>query len=184
MKKTLLRLLGTVLALCLLLSGISLAEEPARKPYQVPDFTLTDQYGNTRSLSDYRGKAVFLNFWATWCYYCVKEMPDMETLYHELGENQGDYAIIGVAAPGVESVGEEDQETVVSFLRENNITYPVLMDTTGKLFDLYVTEGYPTSLFIRPDGALQFYVPGALEKEQMADALQQTLDAALKPEDF
>ena len=55
---------------------------------EAPDFTLRDQYGTEHTLSQYRGKVVFLNFWATWCPYCVQEMPDIEALYHELGENQ------------------------------------------------------------------------------------------------
>lgn len=176
-KHSFVRLAGLLLALCLMIPGVAPAEEDSNE-YLVPDFTLTDQYGNEHALSQYRGKAVFLNFWATWCYWCVKEMPDMEALYHELGENQADYVILGVASPGTRHDPNTDEAGIRSFLKENGITYPVLTDKTGELFNMYVTEGYPTSLFIRTDGILQFYVPGALEKEQMRDAFRQTLDAA------
>ena len=170
------RFIAALLALCLLLPVAALGEEESDL-YMIGDFTLTDQNGTVHTLSDYRGKAVFLNFWATWCYWCVKEMPDMEELYHELGENRGDFVILGVAAPGTPHDPDTDEAGIVSFLEENGITYPVLMDTTGGLFNLYVLEGYPTSLFIRADGALQYYVPGAMEKEKMREAFQLTLDA-------
>ena len=171
------RFAAMLLALCLLWAGTALGEtEPDL--CLVEDFTLADQYGNAHTLSQYRGKAVFLNFWATWCYWCVKEMPDMEALYQELGKNRGDFVILGVAAPGTPHDPDTDEAGILSFLNEHGITYPVLMDMSGELFDLYVTEGYPTTLFIRTDGALQYYVPGALEKEDMRNAFQLTLNAA------
>ena len=65
-------------------------------------FTLKDQFGNEHTLSDYKGKTVFLNFWATWCGPCRSEMPDIQKLY-ETYETEGDNAVIilGVAAPGL-----------------------------------------------------------------------------------
>ena len=166
------RALLFLLALCLLLPACSLAEEG--KEYLVPDFTLTDQYGKTHSLSDYRGKTVLVNFWATWCYYCVLEMPDLEAIYQETGKNAEDVVLLGIAAPGTQHDPDMDEAGIVSFLKENNITYPVLMDTTGKLFDTYVTEGYPTTLLIRPDGYLMYYIPSALEKDQFMSAIRDT----------
>ena len=67
-----------------------------------PDFTLTDQYGKIHSLSQYRGKVVFLNFWASWCGPCKQEMPDIQALYEQYGENKGDVVILGVANPKTE----------------------------------------------------------------------------------
>ena len=59
------------------------ADEATTEKIAAPDFTLTDQYGNTHSLSDYKGKIIFLNFWATWCPPCRAEMPDIQALYEE-----------------------------------------------------------------------------------------------------
>ena len=82
------------------------APEPTAGQDQVPevpapDFTLLDQYGAEHSLSDYEGKVLFLNFWTTWCGYCVQEMPHIQELYEEYGENQEDVVILGVAILGV-----------------------------------------------------------------------------------
>ena len=94
------------------------------------DFILTDQYGNTHKLSDYKGKTVFLNFWATWCSPCRAEMPDIQKLY-ESAETEGEDALVvlGVAAPNLEN--EKSEEEIKAFLEENGYTNPVLMDTTG-----------------------------------------------------
>ncbi|MEG1943557.1 MAG: cytochrome c biogenesis protein/redoxin, partial [Angelakisella sp.] len=64
-----------------------------------PDFTLYDQLGNSHTLSEYKGKVVFLNFWATWCGYCVKEMPEIQTLYRQYNTPDSEVVILGVASP-------------------------------------------------------------------------------------
>ena len=155
--------------------GFARAEEEENEDYPAPDFTLTDQYGNVHTLSDYRGKAVFLNFWATWCPWCVKEMPEIEEIYHELGENRQDVVILGVAGPGC--IDTVDEQGIVDFLAEHAWTYPVLMDTAGEMFQVYVDSALPTSWFIRKDGMLFGYVAGAMNKEGMLDAIRQTLEA-------
>ena len=134
-----------------------------------PDFTLHDQYGEEHTLSDYRGKVVFLNFWTTWCPWCVKEMPDIEALYHELGENEGDVAIFGMGAPSTHDTA--DEAGIAAFLEENGYTYPTLMDPTGELFGIYGISSFPTTWVIRPDGSILGYVPGALTKEQMTQII-------------
>ena len=147
------------------------AENPA---VPAPDFTLTDQYGEEHTLSAYRGKAVFLNFWTTWCPWCRTEMPDIESLYHELGENREDVVFLGMAAPGSHDTADEDG--VVSFLEENGWTYPVLMDPDGTLFSVYGVQAFPTTWLIRPDGTLLGYVPGTLTKDQMASLVEMALE--------
>ena len=115
------------------------------------DFTLTDQYGNTHTLSDYKGKTVFLNFWATWCPPCRAEMPDIQKLY-ETYDTEGDDALVvlGIAAPGMGS--ERSEEGIKDFLDEHGYTYPVLMDTTGDIFMGYGVFSYPTTFMIDKDG--------------------------------
>ena len=85
------------------------AEDAPKEVFPAPDFTLTDQYGNTHTLSDYQGKVVFLNFWATWCPPCRAEMPDIQKLYEEYSaEEDPEVVFLGVASPGIG--GEEDAE--------------------------------------------------------------------------
>ena len=76
------------------------------------DFTLTDQYGETHTFSDYKGKTVFLNFWATWCPPCKSEMPDIQALYEKYGENEGDLIVLGVANPKTDEMPNNQDGTV------------------------------------------------------------------------
>ena len=85
----------------------------------------------------YRGKVTFLNFWATWCGYCVEEMGDIQELYEEYGRNEGDVVILGAASPATlenPNTSEQSEEAVIQFLEENGYTYPVIMDTDGQMF--------------------------------------------------
>ncbi|MBM6850302.1 redoxin domain-containing protein [Oscillibacter valericigenes] len=138
-----------------------------------PDFTLTDQYGETHTLSDYQGKTVFLNFWATWCGPCKMEMPDIQALYEDWDENAGDLVVLGVAGPGIGQEGSA--EDIAAFLEENGYTYPVVMDDTGTLFYQYGISAYPTTFMIDPEGNVFGYVQGAVSREIMDDIVEQTM---------
>ena len=138
-----------------------------------PDFTLTDQYGETHTLSDYQGQTVFLNFWATWCGPCKMEMPDIQALYEEWDENAGDLVVLGVAGPGIGQEGSA--EDIAAFLEENGYTYPVVMDDTGALFYQYGISAYPTTFMIDTEGNVFGYVQGAVSREVMDDIVQQTM---------
>ena len=142
--------------------------------YQAPDFTLTDQFGTEHTLSAYKEKVVFLNFWTTWCPYCVQEMPEIEDLYHELGENRENVIILGIGAPN--SYDTVDEKGISDFLEQHGWTYPVLMDKTGKIFEIYGAQSLPTTWLIRADGNLMGYVPGAMDKETMMNLIRQTQD--------
>ena len=138
-----------------------------------PDFTLTDQYGETHTLSDYQGQTVFLNFWATWCGPCKMEMPDIQALYEEWDENAGDLVVLGVAGPGIGREGSA--EDITAFLEANGYTYPVVMDDTGMLFYQYGISAYPTTFMIDPEGNVFGYVQGAVSREIMDDIVEQTM---------
>ena len=138
-----------------------------------PDFTLTDQFGNSHTLSDYKGQTVFLNFWATWCGPCKMEMPDIQALYEEWGENTGDLAVLGVAGPGIGQEGSAGD--ITAFLEENGYTYPVVMDETGSLFYQYGISAYPTTFMIDAEGNVFGYVQGAVSREIMDDIVDQTM---------
>ena len=149
------------------------AEENENDLPPAPDITLTDQYGNTHNLSDYRGKVVFLNFWATWCPPCREEMPYIQEIYEETMEDDDtDLVILSVAAP---NQGRETSEKGIrSFLDENGYTYPVLMDYDGEVSDAYYIRSYPTTFMIDTRGNIYGYVPGAMTKEIMEEIIRQT----------
>lgn len=138
------------------------------------DFELYDQYGNVHRLEDYKGKTIFLNFWATWCPPCRREMPDIQKLY-ETYETEGDEALIvlGVAAPL--HGNEQSEEEITIFLEENGYTYPVLMDTENELFMAYGVYSYPTTYMIDRDGNVFGYVSGQISYEMMESIVKQTM---------
>lgn len=143
------------------------------------DFTLKDQYGNTHTLSDYKGKTVFLNFWATWCGPCRAEMPDIQKIYEEY-DQEGDDALVvlGIAAPNMGQ--EKSEEEIVKFLEENGYTYPVVMDTTWEMFMSYGISSFPTTFMIDRDGNVFGYVSGQLNEDIMKSIIEQTMEGKRK----
>jgi len=111
---------------------------------QNADFTLTDIEGKPWTLSALRGKVVLVNFWATWCPPCRKEMPDLESLYGRF-KDQG-FVILAIS--------DEDAAKVKPFIAERNITYPILLDPGRKVNDLFVVEGIPKSFVYDRGGKL------------------------------
>ena len=129
------------------------------------DFTLKDQYGNEHTLSKYRGKTIFLNFWGTWCPPCRGEMPYIEELYNEYGKDNNDIIILGLAAPNLGREGSEEE--IVNFLSENNYTFPVVMDFGGELVYKYDIRAFPTTFIINDNGEIVHKIVGAMDKENM-----------------
>ena len=111
---------------------------------QQADFTLSDLQGKTWNLRDQRGKVVLLNFWATWCPPCRKEMPDLEALYSRFK----DKGLVVLA------ISDEEAAKVGPFLAERNITYPVLLDPGRKVHEQLEIEGIPKSFVYDRDGKL------------------------------
>ncbi|WP_131022215.1 cytochrome c biogenesis protein/redoxin [Clostridioides difficile] len=134
------------------------------------DFTLTDQYGKTHKLSDYEGKVVFLNFWATWCPPCKEEMPYIEQLYKDYNKNNDDVVILGVASPNLGREGS--REHVVNFLKDQGYTFPVVLDEDGALAYQYGINAFPTTFIIDKEGYVTQYIPGAMDKATMASFIE------------
>ena len=151
----------------------------ARPVIPAVDFELEDQYGNIHRLEDYRGKTIFLNFWATWCPPCKAEMPDIQKLY-EKSSTEGEDAVIvlGVAAPNMGQEGSEEE--IAAFMEEKGYTYPVLMDTEGELFNSYGIMSFPTTFMIDRDGNVFGYVSGMLSADMMDSIVRQTLDGKME----
>jgi peroxiredoxin len=111
---------------------------------QGADFTLTDRQGKTWRLQDQRGKVVLINFWATWCPPCLKEMPDLQALYDKY-KDQGFLVL---------SISDEEAAKVAPFIVERKISYPVLLDPGRKVNDAFVVEGIPKSFVYNREGKL------------------------------
>lgn len=134
------------------------------------DFTLYDQYGNEHTLSEYKGKTIFLNFWATWCPPCRAEMPHMEELYNEYNKNQDDVVILGVASPNLGREG--DEEHIKEFLNDEGHTFPVVFDENGSMVYQYGINAFPTTFIIDKEGYISKYIPGAMSKSTMKDVIE------------
>lgn len=123
-----------------------------------PDFTLRTLDGKAVQLSDYRGKRVIVNFWATWCPPCRAEIPDFQKLYEKK-----DVEILAVNLTET----EESTEEVKGFIKEYGMTFPVLMDKRSDVSTTYQVRAYPTSYMIDSNGRIQFVAMGALNNDLM-----------------
>ena len=112
---------------------------------------------------------VFLNFWATWCGPCQKEMPEIQELYEDHGGNTEDLIVLAVANPRSEEYSGADvtQPEIEQFLSENGYTYPVAMDLTGEAFADYGISAFPTTFMITREGKVLGYLPGQMSREIM-----------------
>jgi peroxiredoxin len=119
---------------------------PLKAGQPAPDFTFPGLDGKMVSLSDYKGKVVLVNIWATWCPPCVDEMPSMEKLYRELKDENFEILAVSIDALG--------KKAVAPFMKKYNLSFPALMDPDGTIKDLYQTTGVPESFIINKDGIL------------------------------
>lgn len=134
---------------------------------KAPDFNLKDQYGVVHSLENYKGKVIFLNFWATWCPPCKKEMPDIENIYKEYGKNKKDVVILGV--------NSEKENEVKKFLKDKGYTFPTVIDENSEVMRKYFIQAFPTSFVIDKEGNVYGYVMGGLTKEQIKQVIEEVL---------
>lgn len=124
------------------------------------DFTITDLDGNEVSLSDFRGKKVFLNFWATWCPPCKAEMPEIEKVYQETKDS--DLVILAV------EIGEP-LDTVKTFIEDNKYNFKVLLDSDKDIATTYGISAIPTSFFIDEDGNIISKRVGGMTYDEMKE---------------
>jgi len=122
--------------------------------FPAPDFTLKSESGKIFHLSDFRGQVVLINFWATWCPPCRREMPSMERMWQKLKGK-------GVQVLAID-VGE-DADTIFEFLGAYPVNFPLLMDLDGSVVKKYPVTGLPTSYIIDPEGKVIYRTVGSRE---------------------
>jgi len=134
-----------------------------RPGFIAPAFKLDSHTGETFSLADLQGKVLLINFWTSWCPPCRAEMPAIQQVFEDY---QGD----GLVVLGINATNQDDITAVKSFVHENQLTFPVLLDLDGEISNQYNLHSLPTSYFIDQNGIIQDVVVGG----PMAEALLRT----------
>jgi peroxiredoxin len=146
-----------VLAIIALAFGVvwlqSAKYEPLTVGMAAPDFTLPDMAGKNQQLSDYRGKVIFLNFWATWCKPCKEEMPSMQVLWDNLKKE--DFVMLAISMDRVTTTKE-----ISPFVENLKLTFPILTDSWGQTDKRYKLMGVPETYIIDQNGVLREKVIG------------------------
>lgn len=130
-----------------------------------PDFTVLDENGEEVRLSDYAGKPIVLNFWASWCHYCKVEMPDFDEAYRNHPEIQ--FMMVNVT-----DGSQETMESARDFLAEAGYEFPVFYDTELDAAMTYGATGLPMTVFIDADGNLVTYARGMLQAQQLEQGIE------------
>ena len=119
---------------------------PIKSNKKAPDFSLTDLNGKGVEIKQFKGKVIFLNFWATWCGPCKEEMPSLEVLHRQFKEKNFVLLTISVDYEGIKPVQE--------FINKHQYTFPVLLDPKGETLDLFEVKGIPTTFLIDKKGKM------------------------------
>lgn len=138
---------------------------PIKEGVQAPDFTGELIDGTSITLSELQGKPVIINFWATWCGPCVKEMPAFERLKDDFGDKIGIIAV---------NCGD-DAGTVKDFMEENGYTFPVVLDEEYSISMLYPTNSIPYTVVVDAEGKVTHISTGALDADTMYERYKEAL---------
>lgn len=122
------------------------------RPLPAPGFTLPDPAGNPVALSDFRGRYVLLNFWATWCPPCLREMPSMERLSTSVSKSS--FVVLGV------SLDKEGAAKVNPYLERLGVTFPIVLDIDSKIATVYGARDLPSTFLIDPQGRVVLAAKG------------------------
>lgn len=151
---------GVLMAIVLLAAAEAWALDPGQP---APDTALTTMTGNQTSLAAYRGKWALVNFWATWCAPCRREMPLIEDVHRR-------YASRGFTALGVNVYEKRDR--VEKFVAENGITFPILLDAEGAAMKAFSASALPHTVLINPKGIVERAHTGPMTSETLEEWLK------------
>jgi cytochrome c biogenesis protein CcmG/thiol:disulfide interchange protein DsbE len=133
-----------------------------------PDFTLRNIIGEEISLSDFAGKPILINLWATWCIPCKNELPI-------IGKIAQDYSSSGLVVLGVNVTFQDNLSDIKETIQNFNLSYPILLDESRHVSELYEMRGIPTSYFIDPQGVIRRIQIGEILPEYLESYLSEIL---------
>ncbi len=139
------------------------------QPVESIDFTVLNYDGKEIQLSEYLGKPIIINFWATWCPYCVAEMGLFNDMYEKYGEE------IQFLMINSTDDQRETMEKAKAYVEEEGFTFPVFFDTMGEATYAYEANSLPTSVFINKDGFIVAYQPGKLSEKMLQSGIDMIL---------
>ena len=146
------------------------------KATQAFDFTAMDKDGKTVKLSDFKGKKVYINMWASWCGPCMREIPELEKTYQKLKDNK-DIVFLSITSPNDtefknQSPQDKGKEVILNKAKELGVTYPVLFDVNDRFIINYAIRSFPTHIFINSDGTIGNRIAGAVTEESLTKEIE------------
>ncbi|MBI3972766.1 MAG: TlpA family protein disulfide reductase [Chloroflexi bacterium] len=142
--------------------------------YEAPNIRLKDPSGKPIELKQFRGKAVVLNFWATWCAPCREEMPELEQIYRQYNDQ-------GLVVLAVSIDGESSAKDVGAYLKEGSprvgsYTFPVMLDTKQEAAQTYKLLGVPSTFFVDPAGVIRSVQPRVMDHRMLMENIKTIFD--------
>ena len=146
------------------------------KAIQAFDFTAMDKDGKTVKLSDFKGKKVYINMWASWCGPCMREIPELEKTYQKLKNNK-DVVFLSMTSPNDsefknQSPQDKGKDVILNKAKELGVTYPVLFDVNDRFIINYAIRSFPTHIFINSDGTIGNRITGAVTEESLTKEIE------------
>lgn len=147
-----------------------------KKVVQAYDFTAMDKDGKEVKLSDFKGKKVYINVWASWCGPCIREIPELEKAYQKL-KTREDIVFLSMTSPNDEvfknqNPADKSKQVILDKANELGMTYPVLFDVNDRFMINYSIRSFPTHVFVNSDGTIENRVIGSLTEETLNKELE------------
>lgn len=137
------------------------------------DFLAYDKDGKTVKLSDFKGKKVYINVWASWCGPCIKEIPELEKVYQKL-KDKDDIVFLSMTSPSDSEFKntqplDKTKDIILAKAKELDLSYPVLFDANDKFMINYNIRSFPTHIFINADGTINNQIVGMMSEEKLEE---------------
>ena len=146
------------------------------KATQAFNFTAMDKDGKTVKLSDFKGKKVYINMWASWCGPCMREIPELEKVYQKYKDNK-DIVFLSMTSPNDaefknQSPQDKSKDVILKKAKELGATYPVLFDVNDRFIINYAIRSFPTHIFINSDGTIGNRIAGGVTEELLTKEIE------------